>query len=103
MGKEKAKKEITIDELAVMVARGFGDVSKRFDEVDKRFDRIEFKIDKIEKRVVKIEKDIAWIKEILEKHTTSLRDLEQERIFTLSYVKRLEKEIDKIKTHLKIA
>jgi len=33
--------EITIDDLAGMVKRGFDSMDKRFDAVDKRFDRIE--------------------------------------------------------------
>lgn len=34
-------KEITLDDLAGMVKKGFDGVDKRFDQVDKRFDRLE--------------------------------------------------------------
>jgi archaellum component FlaC len=36
-----AKKSVTIEDLAVMVKKGFDSVDKRFDGVDDRLDRIE--------------------------------------------------------------
>jgi hypothetical protein len=36
-----AKKNVTIDDLAVMVKKGFDTVDKRFDGIDDRLDRIE--------------------------------------------------------------
>lgn len=44
-------KKITIDDLAMMVAKGFGSVNKRFD--------------KVEDRLGKVEKDILEVKENL--------------------------------------
>ena len=38
------KKEITLDELARMVAKGFEDMEGRFKQVDKRFDRLETEV-----------------------------------------------------------
>lgn len=36
-----AKKSVTIEDLAVMVKKGFDSVDKRFDGMDDRLDRIE--------------------------------------------------------------
>lgn len=38
--KKNTKRNITIDDLAIMVAKGFNGVDKRFDAVDKRFNRL---------------------------------------------------------------
>ncbi|MFA6184011.1 MAG: hypothetical protein WC682_02815 [Parcubacteria group bacterium] len=59
----KTKKEMTIDDLALMVAKGFNDanerMNKRFDQVDKRFEKIESRLKNIEadlnKKLDKIE------------------------------------------------
>jgi hypothetical protein len=74
----KKKKNITINDLAVMVKKGFDGVDKRFDNltkemrfgfdrVDKRFDRLEnlilveyrTRIEKLEKKVEKLEEILA--------------------------------------------
>lgn len=110
-----AKNKIeTFDQFAEQVAGMFRDqndfLSEKFEQIDDRFDKIEFrlvrvedKLDKIDKRLTKVEKDVVWIKEILEKHTTMLRNLDQERIFIINRVTRLEKEIELIKKQLKVA
>ncbi|MBI2049902.1 MAG: hypothetical protein HYT35_00380 [Candidatus Staskawiczbacteria bacterium] len=67
------KKNVTINDLAVMVGKGFDGVDKRFDGVDKRFDAIDFRLDKIEKliladhkrRIEKLEEEIKEIKGLL--------------------------------------
>jgi DNA anti-recombination protein RmuC len=75
-------KNITIDELAVMVQKGFLEtakkddvdkrfeaVDKRFDAVDKRFDKMEKKLDRIapnhEERIEKLEGDVKELKDLL--------------------------------------
>ena len=55
MKKGTKNKEITMDQLAIMVAKGFERVDKRFDEVDKRFDKVEKRMDDIDYRLSKIE------------------------------------------------
>ncbi|MFA5433006.1 MAG: hypothetical protein WC319_09095 [Candidatus Paceibacterota bacterium] len=65
-------KNITIDDLAMMVQKGFSEAakenSKRFDGVDKRFDRIEKKLDRIEKIVLPShEERIERLEEKMEK------------------------------------
>ena len=71
---ENNNKEITIDDLAGMMKRGFDhiderfdQVDKRFEQVDKRFDNIENKVNQIDKRLFSIEEDVAEIK--IKKHT----------------------------------
>ena len=41
MSKENKKTKITIDDLAVMVAKGFEQVDKRFNKMDDRFDKMD--------------------------------------------------------------
>ena len=71
-----AKKNITIDDLAVMVQKGFSSNDKRFDQVDKRFESMQNymdkRFDKIEnlilanhqKRIEKIEAEIKELREL---------------------------------------
>jgi len=66
-------KNVTIDELAVMVGKGFQAVDKRFDGVDKRFDKVEKKLDRIDKliladhkeRIEKLEMEVRELKALL--------------------------------------
>ncbi len=59
------KRSVTIEDLAVMVKKGFADVDKRFDGVDDRLDRIEKLILADHKRRI----------ERLEEQVKDLRDL----------------------------
>lgn len=67
------KKNVTINDLAVMVGKGFDGVDKRFDGVDKRFDAIDFRLDKIEKliladhkrRIERLEAEVKELKELM--------------------------------------
>ena len=72
-----AKKNTTIDELAIMVQKGFNGVDKRFEQVDKRFDVVVTKaemnrrFDGLEDRILashqkRIEKPEAEVKELRE-------------------------------------
>ena len=74
----KAKKNITTDDLARMVAKGFEDTAKKDevakrDEVNTRFDRVEARLEKIEKlfiadhrqRIEKLEMEVKELKELL--------------------------------------
>ena len=44
-------KPVTLDDLAVMVADGFGDIGGRIDKVESRMEKVEGKIDKLESSV----------------------------------------------------
>lgn len=68
MNKKTTKKEITLNDLALMVAKGFDETNermdKRFKQVEKRLDKIEAGLNKIDYntltyRVEKLEKKFA--------------------------------------------
>ena len=102
----KEKKEITIDKIARVMELGFKKSDRRFEDLSEQVsalaETISFGFDSSEKRFQKIENNLVEVREILEAHTTILKRLDEERIFTLNYVKRLENEIEKIKVHLNI-
>lgn len=52
----------TIDNLAIMVAKGFDSVENKFAEVNKKFDEVNKKIDK---EIGEVKKDIAEVKDNL--------------------------------------
>jgi SMC interacting uncharacterized protein involved in chromosome segregation len=56
------KKEITIDDLAGMVQRGFVQMDNRFDQVDKRFVQMDGRFDRIEAELKEIKTDISDLK-----------------------------------------
>jgi len=51
--KKRGAKNITIDELAAMVQRGFDGVDKRFGEIDKRFNRVDERFDEMKNYIDK--------------------------------------------------
>ena len=70
------KKDITIDDLAIMVGKGFESVDKRFDAVDERFNGVDKRFDKVEKRLDKIEKlIISDHRERIEKLEMEVKEL----------------------------
>ena len=97
------KKEMTINDLAVMMNGSFSDMQSQINKLEIKFDGTQGLIGDLSKGQGSIKQDTIWIKEILEKHTAILQRLDEERIFTLNYVQRLEKEINIIKKRLKIA
>lgn len=44
----KKKKETTVEDLALMIAKGFEQVDKRFEKVDNRFDRMDARMANLE-------------------------------------------------------
>lgn len=59
MKKNIKNKKITIDDLAIMVAKGFSKVDERFDKVDERFE-------KVEKDIKEMKYDLNEVKENLQ-------------------------------------
>jgi hypothetical protein len=60
------KKKTTIEDLAVMVQKGFTGVDKRFDTIDERLDRIEnMLIAEHRRRIEKLENEMRKVREIL--------------------------------------
>jgi hypothetical protein len=66
------KKNVTIDDLATMVQKGFNGVDVKFEQVDKRFDAMDKRFDKIEnliltdhkKRLEKLETEVKELREL---------------------------------------
>jgi uncharacterized protein YllA (UPF0747 family) len=72
MKKETKNHEITIEQLAIMVAKGFERVDKRFDKVEERLDDIDYRLSKIEgnheRRLDILETRMATVKTFFEKN-----------------------------------
>ncbi len=66
-------KNITTEDLARMVQKGFVGIDKRFDAVDKRFDEMNKRFDKIEnilitdhqRRIEKLEEKVDYLRNLL--------------------------------------
>jgi len=69
-----AKKNVTIDQLAVMVQKGFHETAKKTD-MDFRFGKVETRLDKIETKLEKIEKII------LDDHRDRIEKLESKVLY----------------------
>ncbi len=52
--KVSAKKEITIDDLAIMVQGGFAGQDKRFDVLENRFDVLEKRVDGLDRSMFEV-------------------------------------------------
>lgn len=63
MEHEKTKKEITIDDLAVMVQNGFLSVEEKIGNLDGKVGRLESKVDNLESSVRKLETEVTTIKD----------------------------------------
>ena len=61
----KQQKGITLDELAIMVQKGFAGQDKKFDQLNKRMDLFEERLEKVEKAVFEMQLDIRDIKQNL--------------------------------------
>ncbi|MFA5933920.1 MAG: hypothetical protein WC795_01700 [Candidatus Paceibacterota bacterium] len=59
----KKKKEMTIEDLAGMVAKGFIGVDSRLDKVDSRLDKVDSRLDKVESRLDKVESRLTDVEE----------------------------------------
>lgn len=71
------KKNFTINDLALMVGRGFNATDKRFDGVDKKLDGIDKRFDGVDKKLFEINQRLSVIeKVILEDHRNRIEILE---------------------------
>ena len=69
--KENKNGKMTLEKLAVMVARGFEGTDKKFEGIDKRLDRVEAKLSEHDRRFSKLEYQIDEVKEIVERFEKS--------------------------------
>lgn len=60
--KKVANKKVTIDDLAIMVAKGFDGMHK---EMNERFDKVYDRFDEVDKSFDKVEKEISEVRENL--------------------------------------
>ena len=66
--------KVTIDELALMIGKGFRGVDERFNKMDERFDRMDERMDRMEMKLDSLERRILAIEDILTKRG---RDIEE--------------------------
>ena len=92
-------RKVTIDELALMIGKGFRGVDerfdkmderidgmderfdrmdKRFDKMDERFDRMELKLDSLERRIFAIEDLLTEHRKILNEHGKDIKEIKDE-------------------------
>ena len=78
----KNKKEFTINDLALMVAKGFRGVDEKFAKVDERFERIDKRFEKIDEKFERIDKRFETMasKEDLKKMELDLKDHLDEKL-----------------------
>ncbi len=58
MKKKVAKKNMSIDDLAIMVARGFDSIDEKFEKVDQKFEKIDERLEKIDNRIKELDTNI---------------------------------------------
>lgn len=95
-------KEPTLTSLEKLLRDNFKVIGKRFDAVDKRFDAVdkEFKfvhsrLNNLDKKIDAVSQDLAVFKDVTLTHldgvVRSIERLDQEHVFTLERIKRIEK------------
>jgi len=98
------KKNITIDDLALMMKKGFDSVDKRFEQidkkfelVDKRFDLVDYRMNLIEKRIDKMEERFNQkfdkLMTILDAFLKRMTDNEDEMTMMRNDINRIKKAI----------
>lgn len=66
------KKETTIDDLAIMIGKGFNEMDKRFKKVDERFDKMDKRFDRMDGEIEDIKLRLDNVA-----YRFELKDLEQ--------------------------
>jgi septation ring formation regulator EzrA len=76
----KTGKSISVDDLAIMVGKGFkelsNDIDGRFKRVDERFDHVEARLVTVEEKVNLVRADIAELRYDYKKVITRIENLE---------------------------
>jgi hypothetical protein len=68
----KKKKETTIDDLALMIRKGFEQVDKRFEKMDERFDRMDARFDRMDSRMDSLEESNTMEHEEMKNHLNNV-------------------------------
>lgn len=74
---EKNHKNVTLDDLAVMVAEGFNDVSGRLDKVEGRLETVESRLDKVEISIEALRSSVNNYLELSDKRYLELKAREK--------------------------
>lgn len=97
MNTKNQHSEVTIDELAAMVAKGFSEVYSRFDSrfnrLELRFDNLEMRFDNLEMRFDNLENRVDGIDGVLVRLDQRISNIE-ENMATKDDIKRLEVRFD---------
>jgi len=89
----------SVNDLAVITNEGFKQVDKRFERVEKKLFDQDVKLERVEERLDKTlirEEYLQGQDEMM----TILKRLDQERIFTAEWVRRVEDELEKQKQQI---
>ena len=87
---QKKKKDITLNDLALMMGRGFNDVDKRFDKVDRRFIDVYEKINENTKEIKAVKAEVNLLKNGIEKFIMFYEKQEQEFTIMKDEVRRIK-------------
>jgi len=85
------KKEITLEDLAVMIGKGFNETTDRFNKIEKRMTGLESEMVKMNKRMDRVESEMKGIRTDL-KGKANLTDLLN-----------LERRVNKLEASLQMA
>lgn len=92
--KQKKKKNVTLNDLALMMGRGFNEVDKRFVEVhekmDKGFADVYEKIEENSAEIKAVKKDVNLLKNGIEKFIMFYEKQEQEFTIMKDEVRRIK-------------
>lgn len=96
MNKNIKKKNITNEDLALMIAKGFGDVDKRFEEIDKRFLGVDGKFNLVDEKFKDLEGRLSQKIEGLSNRIDDMifnRPTREEMFILVKRVEKLENKI----------
>lgn len=105
-----AGKRITIDQLAVMVQRGFKDFQERFDGADERFDGVDKRLSGIEGNLPEMKKSLVKLDDGLKITNMRLGRIEADQRVTNFELKKLRElpapapqyEVDELKKRVQV-
>lgn len=92
--KQKKKKDVTLNDLALMMGRGFNEVSERFNEVDKRFDDVYEKIEENSVEVKEVKTEVNLLKNGIEKFIMFYEKQEQEFTIMKDELRRIKRVLE---------
>ena len=85
-------KQTTIDDLAVMVQKGFLGIDKKFEKVNEQFDEVNSKIDKMQSDIGHLKLDVQYLKSEMAGLRIRTEKIEQILNQTNNYIANLEYE-----------